>query len=708
MPSVLFFQPLPPTPASVPVAAAGDDDGDDNSVLRSPRAHVVAAAATAALPTSSPPPFPAATLRHDDAAAAAAAEALSVTPPTLAASSAAPHRPLLARLVDAVTGAWATAPSTWVSMEPLATEPTHPQQQQQQRRRPTQSAKATVVSAGAGGADWTLGRTRAEERVGLALGGERKVRVSGAGDITILPDDGGGGDGAADGGDPDDPQSWEDLERWNRANKNRDLRGSWVEARSRRAFRRFVSEALLALLIAMLGLGLAGVVLDEVQGFEVFQRVTELFILIPVILNLKGNLELNLAVRLSVASNTDSLTFRNALGNLALMQVQAIIAGFTGGLWVYVLGGLTKGGVFDSARDTFLVVSVSVITSSLSSLVSGIAMCAIVAACRGCGVDPDNIATPMAASLGDLITLLIVAVSSTLLGRFLDEEFTGDIGHSFYEPHSSHDDRIHSWRQPSYANPEEAAENQMLVPPSSLDDHDSDRRPPLSVVTAERERALHDRSRVAETGDMARDFEIADADDDHGDGGGGEDNDAASFAGDPAPSDLQAQVLHPWTTATALFFLHLPVQWLFLLFVALLNTARRAKDGSVLQLLPGLNTGGSDNATATATATASGALSARSFEAARLGTALARRADGGATSHSLSAHDSVEYAAVFVLMYTLVSGFTSLVVMWVAGALTRFCYRRGWSASVVMPVVASVADIIGTALLVGGFFMIRG
>ncbi len=43
----------------------------------------------------------------------------------------------------------------------------------------------------------------------------------------------------------------------------------------------------------------AGLVLDMVQHWDVFTKVSELFILVPALLGLKGNLEMTLASRLS-------------------------------------------------------------------------------------------------------------------------------------------------------------------------------------------------------------------------------------------------------------------------------------------------------------------------------------------------------------------------------------------------------------------------
>ena len=52
-------------------------------------------------------------------------------------------------------------------------------------------------------------------------------------------------------------------------------------------------------IIAGLGMVGAGIVLDIVQHWEVFETINEIFILVPALLGLKGNLEMTLASRLS-------------------------------------------------------------------------------------------------------------------------------------------------------------------------------------------------------------------------------------------------------------------------------------------------------------------------------------------------------------------------------------------------------------------------
>ena len=71
----------------------------------------------------------------------------------------------------------------------------------------------------------------------------------------------------------------------------------------------------------------AGHLLSLVQHWPVFQDNPELFILVPALLGLKGNLEMTLASRLSTAANTAKIDTGVMTANLALVQAQGIVVG---------------------------------------------------------------------------------------------------------------------------------------------------------------------------------------------------------------------------------------------------------------------------------------------------------------------------------------------------------------------------------------------
>lgn len=73
------------------------------------------------------------------------------------------------------------------------------------------------------------------------------------------------------------------------------------------------------------------------------RRIDELVILIPVILNLKGNLEMNLSARLGTAANTGLLEAEGVrreivIGNLMLLQVQATAVSSVAACFAFLVG----------------------------------------------------------------------------------------------------------------------------------------------------------------------------------------------------------------------------------------------------------------------------------------------------------------------------------------------------------------------------------
>ncbi|RPD59304.1 hypothetical protein L226DRAFT_536323 [Lentinus tigrinus ALCF2SS1-7] len=224
--------------------------------------------------------------------------------------------------------------------------------------------------------------------------------------------------------------------------------------------KRIVLETAPTLLLTTIGLLLTGELLDHVSHWRAIARIDELIMIIPVILNLKGNLEMNLSARLGTSANMGDLDIpakRRSiiLGNLTLLQVQATVVSFFAACVAFLmsrivpdenvnedtpLGGATGDMVLrlvargvhkpkphrpvppppSGAAEFIMVASAGMCAACLSSILLGSFMCGLVVLCRKFGLDPDNIAPPVAACLGDLVTLSLLGVIAELHLHVLD------------------------------------------------------------------------------------------------------------------------------------------------------------------------------------------------------------------------------------------------------------------------------------------------
>nr|CAI5852704.1 unnamed protein product [Callosobruchus analis] len=161
-------------------------------------------------------------------------------------------------------------------------------------------------------------------------------------------------------------------------------------------------------LLAGFGMVAASLLLDKVQHWLVYQEVSEIYILVPALLGLKGNLEMTLASRLSTHANLGDLDNTDQkisliVGNLALILCQAIVVGFLASLAAVVLGLISLGAI--DINHAFLLCASSIVTAFGASFLLGLVMIGVIMFSRYFHINPDNVATPIAASLGDLITL---------------------------------------------------------------------------------------------------------------------------------------------------------------------------------------------------------------------------------------------------------------------------------------------------------------
>ncbi|XP_012266035.2 solute carrier family 41 member 1-like isoform X2 [Athalia rosae] len=184
-------------------------------------------------------------------------------------------------------------------------------------------------------------------------------------------------------------------------------------------------QVFIPFLVAGLGMVGAGLVLDLVQHWVVFERVNELMILVPALLGLKGNLEMTLASRLSTQANlghmdTPKQQSTMIVGNLVLIQCQAIVVGFLGSVVAIMMGAFRNGTV--SLDHAYLLCASSLVTASLASFVLGLITAGVIVFSRHCNINPDNVATPIAASLGDITSLALLSWISTILYEAIDKQ----------------------------------------------------------------------------------------------------------------------------------------------------------------------------------------------------------------------------------------------------------------------------------------------
>ncbi|XP_044047874.1 solute carrier family 41 member 2 isoform X2 [Siniperca chuatsi] len=184
-----------------------------------------------------------------------------------------------------------------------------------------------------------------------------------------------------------------------------------------------VLQILVPFLLAGFGTVSTGMLLDVVQNWDVFQEITEIFILVPAVLGMKGNLEMTLASRLSTAVNAGKMEparekWMLIVGNLALKQLQATVLALLASLMATLLGWMAEGKM--PFHHVVLLCSTSVSTAFIASLLQGIIMVGVIIGSKRMGVNPDNVATPMAASFGDLITLALLACFSQWFYSFID------------------------------------------------------------------------------------------------------------------------------------------------------------------------------------------------------------------------------------------------------------------------------------------------
>ncbi|KAJ2798807.1 hypothetical protein H4R21_003784, partial [Coemansia helicoidea] len=191
--------------------------------------------------------------------------------------------------------------------------------------------------------------------------------------------------------------------------------------------RELTVEVLPALLVSVAGSVLAGYILGQITEYQAFKRVPALFILTTMLLNLKNSIELNMSARLSTQANTGVFDNKGEgvaaiRSNMELLLLQSSIVGGSVGVVSSVLSLLPgkRGGDGGFWEQAAVLLGSGIGCSVVGCAAIGSLISVTVYVSHACGVDPDNIGTPIASSFGDMSTLLIIGGLASVLVAVAD------------------------------------------------------------------------------------------------------------------------------------------------------------------------------------------------------------------------------------------------------------------------------------------------
>ncbi|KAH8250402.1 hypothetical protein KR026_012191, partial [Drosophila bipectinata] len=171
--------------------------------------------------------------------------------------------------------------------------------------------------------------------------------------------------------------------------------------------------------LAGMGTICAGLLLGNVQDWKVYREINELFVLVSVLGGLKGNLDMCVAARICTHSNLGQLSKRSnviqiVVGNMALVQLQAIVCA----VFLSILTTLVHFAV-QQDQERFkhfpILTTSALITSSISCFVLDSILMSVVLFSQRYRFNPDYMATPMVASLGDVVTISMLSFTAATM-----------------------------------------------------------------------------------------------------------------------------------------------------------------------------------------------------------------------------------------------------------------------------------------------------
>ncbi|HII93959.1 MAG TPA: divalent cation transporter [Methanosarcina sp.] len=178
-----------------------------------------------------------------------------------------------------------------------------------------------------------------------------------------------------------------------------------------------VREALPFELIATVGGVAAGIILSGMT--DELGIIPGLLVIYPGVLGLRGNISSTLGSRLGSAIHLGLITdldrhnpelMNNISGSLILSVITAFILGILGHYVTLALG-------FESA-GVFKLTLICVISAFTSGVILSFVAALLAVGMFRFGFDPDNVVTPSIATIGDIVSMLMLFLSAKLVVMF--------------------------------------------------------------------------------------------------------------------------------------------------------------------------------------------------------------------------------------------------------------------------------------------------
>jgi mgtE-like transporter len=178
-----------------------------------------------------------------------------------------------------------------------------------------------------------------------------------------------------------------------------------------------VREALPFELIATVGGVIAGIILSGMT--DELGMIPGLLVIYPGVLGLRGNISSTLGSRLGSAIHLGLVTdldrhnpelMNNISGSLILSVITAFILGILGHFVTLALG-------FESA-GIFKLTLICVISAFTSGVILSFVAALLAVGMFRFGFDPDNVVTPSIATIGDIVSMLMLFLSAKLVVMF--------------------------------------------------------------------------------------------------------------------------------------------------------------------------------------------------------------------------------------------------------------------------------------------------